>query len=426
MIIDRILFSPISNFPWLSAIFVIVVFSVLLVMTWRIRHRYLRYLFFTKENRWVLLEIKLPQEIRRSPAAMEQFLTNGIWWGKGGGSNFYKKYWQGEALLTFSLEIASIGGSLHFFIQTPAHMRDMVQTQLYAQYPQVEIQETVDYVDRIPFAPNQNRDSNIGMFLWDYRFSKPDALPIKTYKQFGFDKQMESLDPDQQIDPLIPLIERLASVDPWEEFWIQFVVRASREDDWRQEGQKMIDDLIADKRKTKGQDDESGNATVFLTPGEKNFIETIERNTDLPAFEVGIRSCYLTHNVGMFKVNRVSYQKELFSSFNTKSYNSIKGANPPGPDNPWEDYDEFFENVQKDRMLEKYRAREVFGDKPVTRWTFPDIFLWITGRYKQLKPMIFTTEELATVFHLPSGYETAKIDRADTTKAKPPANLPIA
>lgn len=424
MIAERIFFSSFITSPIVSALLTIIVFVLFFVAAWKMRLLYYRYRFVTRKNRWVLLEIKLPNEIRRSPEAMEQFLINGLWWAKGGGTNAYKRYWKGEVLLTFSLEIVSIGGNIHFFIQTPAHLKDLVQTQMYAQYPQVEMREVSDYVDRIPFEID--RKSSAGMFAWEYKLTKPDAVPIKTYRQYNFDKQVESLDTDQQVDPLVPLIEKIAAIDPWEEIWIQYVVRARKENDWREEGTGLIKKMLDDKRKEfAAPDDETGNMSVFLTPGEKDFITAIESNTDLHAFEVGIRSIYLTHKVSMFKITRVSYLQNIFQSFSTESLNGFKITNPTGYDNPWEDYDEFLENTMKARALEKYRAREFFGDKPVT-YTIVDAFLWLIGNVRP-KTMVLTSEELATIFHLPGGvYQSPNLERTDTKKSQPPTNLPIA
>lgn len=424
MLVERILFSSFISSPLVSTLLVILVFIGLLIATWKLRLMYLRYVFITKKNRWILLEIKLPGEIRKTPEAMEQFLINGLWWAKGGGTNVYKKYWLGETLLTFSLELVSIGGTIHFFIQTPAHLKDLVQTQLYAQYPQIEINEAVDYTDRIPFKID--RKSSSAMFAWDYKLAKENALPIKTYRQYNFDKAVESLDSDQQIDPLVPLLEKISAIDPWEEIWVQYVVRAKVTDEWREEGERLIQDLLDKKRKLSTPDEEDdGRTLVSLTRGETDYITAIENNTDLFAFEVGIRSVYISHKASMFKSSRVSYLQHLFTSFNTKSYNAIKINNATGYDNPWEDYDEFLENTLKARALEKYRAREFFGEKPITR-TIVDSFLALIGNVTP-KTMVLTSEELATLFHLPGGtYQSTSLERTDTRKAQPPTNLPIA
>jgi hypothetical protein len=235
--IRDILFSPLSAYPVIGGIVLVLVMVAFALAFWKLRARYLKAKFLTEKNEWTLLEIIIPNEIAKSPEAMEIFFINAVWYDKGAGGNFYKEFIKGETRMIFSFEIVSIGGVVHFFIHTPTHVKDLIQSQLYAQFPQIEISEVPDYTDRLPF---HLRDANnMGMFAWEYKFEKPDAYPIRTYRDWGTDKSFE-LDAEQQIDPLGAMIEKLASIDPWEELWLQYVVRIEKDDGWRDEGEKLI------------------------------------------------------------------------------------------------------------------------------------------------------------------------------------------
>ena len=92
---------------------------------------------------FVLLEIVPPRDVLRSPKAMELFITNALYhWSMKGGK---EEYWQGAVWFWFSLEIASIDGQVHFYIRTPTRIRGLIETQMYAQYPQAQVKAVEDY-----------------------------------------------------------------------------------------------------------------------------------------------------------------------------------------------------------------------------------------------------------------------------------------
>ncbi len=79
--------------------------------------------------------------------------------------------------------------------------------------------------------------------------------------------------------------------------------------------------------------------------------------------------------------------------------------------------------VQKADMLNAYKARSYFYGgfditNPGTYFTHPNA----SGK----KPFILSTEELATLFHLPGRVaETPTFERIESKKAEAPGNLPI-
>ena len=132
--------------------------------------------------KWVLLEIQVPRDVIKSPAAMELFFSNALYHKSGKG--FWEQYMIGAPWLWFSLEIVSIDGRVHFYIRTPTRIRNLVETQIYGQYPQSKVIEVDDYVWNIP-QYKKNGDWN--MWGCEFKKGKEDFLPIKTYKDFGDD-----------------------------------------------------------------------------------------------------------------------------------------------------------------------------------------------------------------------------------------------
>jgi hypothetical protein len=62
-------------------------------MFWESWMRYVRYQFFTS-TKVVLLEVRLPREIMKSPAAME--LAFNSFYITGGEGTFFARYWEGK------------------------------------------------------------------------------------------------------------------------------------------------------------------------------------------------------------------------------------------------------------------------------------------------------------------------------------------
>ena len=53
---------------------------------------------------------------------------------------------KGVTVESFSFEIANVEGQIKFYAHIPAHLRHFLEGQLYAQYPDVEIEEVEDYL----------------------------------------------------------------------------------------------------------------------------------------------------------------------------------------------------------------------------------------------------------------------------------------
>ena len=124
----------------------------------------------------VTLEITLPQDVFKSPQAMEEVLSQT--WNKNKPYNIFQTFWDGKHALTYSFEIVSIGGNVKLFANLPIKKaKDVFEAQMYAQYPGIEIKEVpVDYTAEI----KNNQDE----WQWmSFHFGKveDDVFPIKTY-----------------------------------------------------------------------------------------------------------------------------------------------------------------------------------------------------------------------------------------------------
>ncbi|MEK7126069.1 MAG: hypothetical protein AAB835_01090, partial [Patescibacteria group bacterium] len=81
---------------------------------------------FIAAQKYVLLEIKPPRNLVKTPLAMEAFLSTLHL--SGGESTWYVRWFKGGIRAFFSLEIASFEGQVHFFVWTRANLRRMVES----------------------------------------------------------------------------------------------------------------------------------------------------------------------------------------------------------------------------------------------------------------------------------------------------------
>ena len=362
------------------------------------------------KNGGLLLEIKLPRDVFKSPLAMEIILTSLY---QRGGSSYVETFLKGKYRPWFSLEIVSIDGNVRFFIWTQPKFRQLIESQFYSQYPGVEIYEAEDYTKNVFLDPKE-------ISLWGTTFKKKnkkgDVYPIKTYVDYGLDREQEE---ESKIDPLTSLLEFMGSIKAGEQVWIQILIQAHREmtmkDDavfpnkpsWNKKAEGVIKDRIDE---ISGADDEDGPRRA-LTPGEKDTIAALERTLTKLPFEVGIRGFYIARS-GAFNPIGITGLIGSFRQFGSPHLNEISLGKNTDFDYAWEDFRRIRRTNKEKKLLNAYKLRSFFQ---------------IPYQYAlKTKPFIMNTEELATIFHLPGQVlTTPTITKIPSRKSEPPANLPI-
>ena len=288
--------------------------------------KYVRAEFIYKEK-VVLLGIRLPKETFKSPAAMELFLTT--LHQTGGEGSWYDKFWLGKMRPWFSLEMVSLEGQVHFFIWTRASFKNFIETSLYAQFPGIEVNEVDDYTKSVHFEGDK-------MVIWgaELTSTKPDFYPIKTYIDYGLDK-----DPKEEfkVDPLAPLLEFLGAIGVNQQAWIQIIVRAHKAehkkaghfwkttDKWKDEAAAEINKILNRDPKTKvamAVDDSGSGQRIIVTPGEQDLVKAIERSLSKQAYDVGIRLMYIAAKESFASTN-IPGMLGSFKQFNTEHMNGL-------------------------------------------------------------------------------------------------------
>lgn len=396
---------------WLEFFAVVWIPVVLTPLAWGLWVQYVRKAWLHSQK-FVLLEIKLPQETFKSPAAMELVLT-ALYQTSGEGTPI-DRYWEGKMRPWFSLELVSIGGEVKFFIWTFASQKATLEANIYAQYPDITIHEVEDYTKKVVYDPAVSD-------LWGCEFllAGKDAYPIKTYVDYGLDK-----DPDEEfkVDPMAPVIEFLGSIKKDENVWIQIIVRAHKkektvfnndmEDNWVKEAKEEIKKIIEETAVENAEGKKVPNQTK-LTEGQKEKIIALERSVSKYGFDTGIRGLYLAPREIYNKGNQGGIAGAL-KQFGAANLNGFK-PKAIGFDYKWQDFNGKKEAKQKRTVFDMYGSRSYFH-RP-----------YVGHRHTLAKkPFILNTEELATIFHFPgSAVRTPNLKRIPSKRADAPANLPI-
>ena len=384
---------------------------ILIIILWHVWMRYITTKFHVNQE-YSLIEIKLPNEIKKTPLAMELFLNS--LWQTIGESTFIHKYIKGGSRPTFSLELVSLEGDVKFFIWTRKFWKNLIEAQIYAQYPDVEVTEVVDYTKFVNYDPKH-------LILWgcEYKLKKDDFYPIKTYVDYRLES--EGIKDEEKTDPLSPIIEFFGAIGKGQQLWLQILVRSHKKerlkklnwkdklkkmdfykrDDWRDQGQaeikKLVQNVLVDEK-------DPAKGYRIMTKGEANIVSSIERSISKLSFDTNIRTLYLAEPKNFDAINIMGLLG-AFKQFNSWDLNRFGLSMGTGFDYPWQDYKGMRVNRLK-RILFNSFKRRMYS--------------------KVYDPFVLNTEELATIYHFPGGVvQTPTFSRLMSKKAEAPSNLPI-
>lgn len=425
-------------------------FFLVVTWSWRFWKMYVNQKYLNKVNSdAIMLEIRLPRDIMKSPVAMEVALTSLL--QSGGVGTWYHRNFLGNLPVYSSLEIASLEGIIHFYARIDKKFKLLVESNLYAQYPGIEISEVEDYTKRIRYT-HQSKD--VKMWGIAYKLGKTwnptdpktgksypdpekpnddkakysmkaDYLPIKTYVDYGLDK-----DPKEEFktDPLVTLLEYMGSIGKGENLWYQILVQDAgvydgtkmpklyvdevshehitladmakarrdqiRSGEFFKKGREVEDEYgyIQDEKTKEGEtpkpktyqkDVTKTKKDIDLTPEEKDELEVIGKKMSKPLAAVVIRLIYVVDsNVGKFDIgniqNMLAFPKP-FAGANTLGYAALTDPY----DYPWQKLGGRGPAWRAEEMFEEFVEREGFyphipdRKNPDTSFdTFLDRFFW--------------------------------------------------
>jgi len=435
-IIVYLIFSFNLQYGIIRAVLPIIGVIILGRITWAMWIHYIQQDFISGID-FVLLEIVPPREVLRSPKAMELFITNALYHFSYKGGK--EEYWQGAVWFWFSLEIVSIDGQVHFYIRTPTRVRSLIETQMYAQYPQAQVKAVEDYtlgVDEISPKSAWN--------AWgcEFKLLRPEAFPIKTYVDFGLDK-----DPKEEfkVDPISPLVEFFGSLQKGEQAWVQFVITPSKKTyhtegtwfgkhDWVKEARneyfRFMKDYTAIKGEPGGKLGKDARIEIRSQPHVDREVKAMNAKITKLGFDTGIRVFYVAKKE-VYTVNRRKDIRLIFRQYEAPDINGFTRHNSTQGDAYSGVFPASAETVMflANRMLHEYRERAFFH-LPLRHELFnvhkiPWPLSGFVRAYFHPVNFVLNAEEIATLWHFPGQImRVPTLERIESKEASPPTNLP--
>lgn len=381
----------------LTAIFFAVLFYYFKI------HRYHTKHVIPRIQDWVFLEIQMPkdgspdkdegrpkseEEKKLLISVAEQLFTT------LSESGHYKGWLLGKDY--FSFEIACTDKKIAFYVNCPRHLQQLVEKQIQAQYPHAFIEEVPGYN---PFQ----KDGKVE--VTELELSKQSVYPFRTYKT-------------TESDPLNALTNAMSKLGENEGAVIQYIISPAGTS-WQgrprhmaleiQQGKnpemverghvyrlligfmRSIGKALAgvgggNNQGSHAHKDLSGySSPIQLTPMQQEIVKKLEEKASRPGFKTNIRLITSSSIPGSADV----HMRNLLASFlqyNMQPFNGLK-----------------VKKLDKNDILKDFIFR-VFRDYGTKS--------------------ILNTEELASLWHLPTPYiETPNIKWLVSKKAPPPINL---
>ena len=419
----EVIFNQIINFWWLW------LFLILFVVFKEIWLYRIRKIFEEDEINWVhggvLYEIKLPRAIKKTPKAMEQVLLN-IHTLKNSADDIIEIYWDGEITYWWSLEIASVGGELHFYVRSPKRHKSMTQACFYGHYPEIELVEVPDYLHDLPETTSEIYQQDHNFFGSEFVFKKEDFWPIKTYEEFPTSPEEE-----ETIDPISSMIEAFSKIDRKEKVYLQILIRPVGQEHWTHHAKHTIEKLKSLKIEETypGKDGTPVKVSRSRTPSEyeKDELKLLENKISKPGFETIIRYLYVSPNTIYSNNFPRRGMRGALNQYSSNDFNSFSSNYKVETRTKLIDFPHIFlerrEEARRQRLLHAFHERKMPEESFMGKLL--NAKLWNFNFAS--REIILNTEELATIFHPPTKMvlTSPSIKLLQSKKMGAPAGLPV-
>lgn len=374
----------------------------------------------TSKWKWVVLAIDVPTINIQTPKAVEQLFAHLA--GAYDKPNIAQKYRGGYKQKWFSFEIISVGGYIQFLIRTEQGLRDLVESAVYAQYPEAEITEVEDYVSEIP---DKYPSAEYDVWASDITLSEHYSYPIRTYREFEHNIIKDTI----LKDPMSAFLESFSRLGQGEQMWFQIIMEPTS-NSWKKEAVEKIKELVTQKKSHKGNAavdflvqtpfsvlEEVGDIVLGrekseakeekdkkpdMVPGQSQLVEGMENKIAKIGFNVKMRAVYVARKEVFHPERGVGALIGALNQFNSPTANSLVPS-----------YSTMLHYFRKDSRI---AARKKL----------------LIGAYKKRKmkagkkSFVLNIEELATIWHFPMSYvKTPLVQKASMKIAEPPMGLPI-
>ncbi len=379
---------------------------------------------YTADWKWVVLAIDIPALNIQTPKAVEQMFAHLA--GAFDQPDIAGAFRGGYKQRYFSLEIISIEGYIQFLIRTEEKFRDLVETSIYAQYPEAEVIEVEDYVS---VAPDKFPDDSYDIWASDFGLAENDAFPIRFYSEFE-----HSISKDTVLkDPMGTFLESFSRIGPGEQMWFQIIIEPTS-NSWKEKAIQKIREMMGDDSGSKGffpsfkfeefskswdeasaqllgsprvEGEDSATESkkknmLDITPGQSKLIAGMEEKISKIGFKTKMRGVYLARKEVFRPERGVHAMIGAINQFNVPSSNSIVPNFGISASYFLKDRRIIY---RKNLLMRAYKKRKIkIGSNP----------------------FILNTEELATVWHFPMSHvKTPLLQKSQAKSSEPPSGLPV-
>jgi hypothetical protein len=324
-----------------------------------------------------------PKDFRETIGVADQFFAS---LGNLYEGSFEKKLYGLQNQI--SLEIIALDGRLEFFCIVPREIESIIEKQINSFYPTAQISQAS--------IPNIFKSRQGAMLACNFRLNKKFILPIRTYKYL-------------EADPLNSLTNALSKMGAGSGAAIQIIVRPTT-DDWRraagitahkiQQGKSLASEtwymkvfnflleilggvFHGSKSTATPKTGADLKPPVTLTPMQEQTLKALNEKASKTGLATNIRIVVTapTNQEAMVNLKNIT---TAFGQFSTPELNGFKAKIAPT-------------ETIRDYILRRF-----------------------TG-----KGMVLNSEELASIWHLPTQYvESPNISWAQAKEMPPPTNLP--
>ena len=378
----------------------------------------------------VTLTIDIPKMHEQTPRAIDNMFA---FLAGGHSPNTWVETWfDGKTQDTISMEIVSIEGAVRFYIHTTTTLRDLVESAIYAQYPEAVITEVEDYAKKVnKHLPDEETD------CWATEMVpvKSDIFPLRTYPMF------EDKVSGEFKDPLSALLESFSRIGTGEQLWYQIVLTPIDQKDYQKKVEEYVKKLTGQRvehkeslvskiatvpsalvtaivsdafgigfggEKKKGGDSSQRSNVQFLTEGEKIIVAGIEMKASKIVFLANIRFIYVAKKDKMMKSRATFPFVGAMKQFNTNNMQSIKPET---------------KRVGVSGALWFFKAQRNRSRKLRLMTAYQNRSNWLGNPKWHL-----CTEELASLWHFPltTQVKAPQLSKTAAKRTEPPINIPFA
>ncbi|MFH1193131.1 MAG: hypothetical protein V1656_02325 [Candidatus Jorgensenbacteria bacterium] len=384
---------------------------------------YMRQAKYKQDIKWVIMELKIPREVKKSPQAMEQVLT-AIHSLRNAAGDIKEIYWDGEVTYWWSLEVVSFGGEIRFFVRSAKGRVQLVKAAFFSYYPDVELEEIDDYTEQFPKDMTEVYGKQMDLWGTEMKLTGKAAYPIKTYEDF------EHMEEEKQFDPISAFLEVLGRVRKEEIVGIQILI-APASPKWKDKFNSILEELkkpaTATVKSSGGEEGGDKEMLIARSPGHIEVLKKVEENLSKPAFDTLIRFVYLSPKDGFSDTFPRMGLTGAFNQYSALNLNGFRGNNNVATRTRIWNWPHILPKVRveyrKQRMLLNYRTREVPPETWMGRFVTSYFFNWNFGSER----FLMNVKCLATLFHPPTAVvlTAPHMRRLESRRTGPPAGLPI-